>query len=85
VTPAPAPVAVEIPPVPVADVPRLVAVLTDAADGGPIRRAVLAVGDDVQITRLGETVLHYRVRSIGADVVELVDMVTGVVTRVGLR
>jgi hypothetical protein len=80
----PMPVVVEAPP-PVSDAPRLLAVLTDAGDGGPLRRAVLGIGDDVQILRIGDTVTHYRIRSIGADALEFVDVVTGAITRVTLR
>jgi hypothetical protein len=74
---APAPVH-EAPPV----LPRLVAVLSAAADGGWTRTAVFAAGDDVQLVTPGDRIGIFVVRSIAADAVTLVDPTTGAAFRV---
>jgi hypothetical protein len=59
---------------PVAPVlPRLVALMDDGAPGAPLWRAVMAIGDDVRIVKVGETVGGFSVKGVGADGVELVD------------
>ena len=68
----------EAPPV----LPRLVAVLSSAADGGWLRTAVFAAGDDVQLLVPGDRIGIFVVRSIAADAVTLVDPTTGAAFRV---
>ena len=53
--------------------PRLVALMDDGRPGAPLWRAVMAIGDDVRIVTVGETVAGFSVKGIGADGVELVD------------
>jgi len=72
------PVLYEAPPV----LPRLVAVLSSAADGGWLRTAVFAAGDDVQLVTPGDRIGNFIVRSIAADAVTLVDPATGAAFRV---
>jgi hypothetical protein len=84
VTP-PAPAILEAPAVIKPALPRLVAVMTTEVEGGPQRTAVLAVGDDVQMLRIGESIGKLTVRSIGEDTVELVDQSTGATFRISLR
>ena len=74
---APAPL-YDAPPV----LPRLVAVLSTAADGGWLRTAVFAAGDDVQLVTPGDRIGTFVVRSIAADAVTLVDPITGAAFRV---
>ena len=62
--------------------PQLVAVTSDAVDGGLVRRAVISVGDDVLILKPGGAVGIFLVRSISADSAELVDPVTGLTYRI---
>jgi hypothetical protein len=72
-----------VPPPPV--LPRLVAIAATAGEGGVVRTAVLTVGDDVQILKSGDSVLKFVIKSIGADVVELVDSATGATFRLLLH
>ena len=65
--------------------PRIVAVIGTATDGGLLRTAVLGIGDDVQIVKPGDVVLRFVVRSISADAVELVDPLSNATFRVVLR
>jgi len=78
---APAPVV--RPPAPV--LPKLVAIAATTGDAGVIRTAILTVGDDVQILKAGDTVLKFVIKSIGADIVELVDSSTGSTFRLSLQ
>jgi hypothetical protein len=80
-TPAAAAPIVAAPP----PVPRLVAILTDTGDSGIVRRVVLALGDEVHISKVGDTIGAYVVRSIGADAVELSEASSGRVVRVPLH
>lgn len=80
-TPPPPP-----PPAPAYDVtpvlPRLVAVLSTATDGGISRTAVFAAGDDVQLVAPGDRIGTLVVRSIANDAVTLVDPASGAAFRV---
>jgi hypothetical protein len=76
--PAPAPVVLEPAPV----LPRLVAVLSTAVDGGVLRTAVFAAGDDVQIVKPGDRIGNYLVRAISFDAVTLVDRTSAAAFRV---
>ena len=77
--PAPAPPAVApaAPSAPVQVLPKLIAIVSDTTDAGSIRTAVLSVGDDVQIVRAGDSISKLVVQSIGVDVIELADPVSG--------
>lgn len=81
--PVPAPPELVVAPRPV--LPRLVAVVEDAKDGGLLRSAFLGVGDDVQAYRPGDAVGMFVVRSISADLVELVDPASGATYKISLR
>lgn len=67
------------------ELPRIVAMMVTATDGGLLRAAVLSVGDDVQIVKPGDVVSRFVVRSIAADAIELVDPVSKTTFRVVLR
>ena len=82
--PAPAPVAPG--PASVAPtLPHLVAIATNGADGGLVRTAVLAAGDDLQLVRAGETYSKFLVSFVGTDAVELTDPATGSTFRISLQ
>ena len=84
----PAPALAPLPPPPPPE-PALVlaGVAEDQGPKGPVRTAILA--DDTEavfIVTVGQTVLgRYRVEAIGADAVELKDVSTGAIRRLGLR
>jgi hypothetical protein len=80
---AAAPPPVAEPPAP--DLPRVVAILADAAGGAVTRRAALSFGDQVRIVQAGDTIGGFVVRSISADTVELTDPTTGAAYRLLLR
>jgi hypothetical protein len=46
-------------------------------DGVRLRTAVLALGDDIHIVKLGDTIASLVVRNIGSDEVELADPTSG--------
>jgi hypothetical protein len=76
------PVAVEVPkPV----LPQLIAITTSTEQGAAARTAVLAIGDNVQLVKPGDTFASFVVRSIGLDAVELVEPSTGHIATVSLR
>ena len=83
--PALAPAAVAAPAISAPALPRLVAIVSNATEAGPSRTAVLAVGEDVQLVTAGESVSKLVVRSIGADVVELADPVSGATFKISLQ
>jgi hypothetical protein len=85
VEPAAPPAILAPPPAPAPVLPRLVAVMTTEVEGGTQRTAVVSVGDDVQMLRIGQSVGKFIVRSIGEDAVELVDQLTGATFRISLR
>lgn len=75
------------PPAPPApELPKLLAVVTNNAEGGVSLQAVFSVGDDVKVLKAGDAIGVFLVRSITADlVVELLEPVTGTVHRLRLR
>ena len=79
--PAPAVEAAPAPPPP-PPLPRLVAIVSTPTDGGLLRTAVFAMGDDVQIVKPGEKVGALVLRSVGLDTVTVVDPATGTTYRV---
>jgi outer membrane murein-binding lipoprotein Lpp len=84
--PAPAPsVAPAAPVVAAPALPRLVAIVSDTTDAGSIRSAVLSVGEDVQIVKMGDSVSKLVVQNIGVDVIELADPVSGAIFRILLH
>jgi hypothetical protein len=81
--PVPAPPELVEPPKPV--LPRLVAVVEDAADGGLLRKAFLSVNDEVKAYKPGDAAGAFLVRSISADFIELVDPASGATYKIALR
>jgi len=77
----------EAPPAPPAPaLPKLLAVVTNDAEGGVSLQAVFAVGDDVKVLKAGDAIGIFLIRRITADlVVELLEPVTGAVHRLTLR
>ena len=73
------------PPAPAPALPRLVAITSRVVDGVTVRTAVLAMGDDLQMIKVGETVSRLVIRNIGADVVELADPASGTIFRISLQ
>lgn len=73
---------VEAPPV---ILPKLVAIVANATDGGLLRTVVLSFNDDVQILKPGETIGKFVVRAIAADGADLVDPSTGATFHISLR
>jgi hypothetical protein len=65
--------------------PHLIAIATNAVDRTSVRSAVLAMGDDLQIVKAGDTYAKFLVRSIAADAVELSDPSTGEMFKLGLQ
>jgi hypothetical protein len=82
--PAPPPLD-ETPAAPAVVWPHLVAILSETTDGALVRRAVLALGDDVDVVRPGGLIGKYLVKSIDVDMAELTDTSTGATVRVWLR
>jgi hypothetical protein len=75
----------EISPVPVVarpPMPKFVAILS-SDDGSPT--AVFAMGDDVQLAKVGDEVGAYRIERIGADGLTLLDTTSQATTSVSLR
>jgi hypothetical protein len=61
-------------------------VLIGLAEDGSTRTAMIESGDDLVMVTEGETVVaRYRVVKIGADAIELVDLVTGTTRRLFLK
>jgi len=54
--------------------PSLVAITSDARDGGLMRTAVLSMNDEMKIVRPGQMFDRFIVESIGPDAVRLVDV-----------
>jgi hypothetical protein len=77
----PAPVVEEAPVI----LPKLVAIVANATDGGLLRTAVLSFNDDVQILKPGETIGKFVVRAIAVDGADLVDPATGATFHISLR
>jgi outer membrane murein-binding lipoprotein Lpp len=80
---APALVVPAEPPAPV--LPRLVAITSNVVDGATVRSAVLAVGDDVHVFKVGDVVSPFEIHSIALDVVELIDSSTGATFKISLQ
>lgn len=76
---APTPPVVDVPPE-----PNLV--LIGVAEDGSTRTAMIESGDDLVMAIEGQTIVsRYRVVQVGADAIELVDLVTGTTRRLFLR
>jgi hypothetical protein len=56
-----------------ASLPHLIAIATSVDSGAVRRKAVIAVGDDVQIVQAGDALGNFFVLSVGVDTVELAD------------
>jgi hypothetical protein len=83
--PASAPPVVPPPVNPPPVLPHLIAIVTNAADGNPIRTAVLASGDELQTVKAGEIYSSFLVRSISIDGLELTDPATGATFKISLH
>jgi hypothetical protein len=91
--PAPRPVVTPVkvlPPVivaaaPAVTLPHIVAILSQTTEAGAERVASLAMGDEVGVVKAGESFLQFVVRRIDADMVELVDPVTGSTFKISLN
>jgi len=76
---APAPPIVDAPPE-----PNLV--LIGLAEEGSTRTAVIESGDELVMATEGQTIVsRYRVVKVGADAIELIDLVTGTTRRLFLK
>lgn len=64
--------------------PRLVALLTDAG-GTAATTAVLAVGDAVEMLKVGETAGGFTIRAIATGSIEIMHAATSRLTRLSLR
>ena len=64
---------------------RLVAVATNVIDGALVRTVVLSLGDDVVVAKTGEKVGDYSVKTIGIDVVELIEAGTARTFKISLQ
>ena len=89
---APAPAAVSRRPAPAAPIvveqpaPEPELVLLGVAEQGSTRTAMIGSGDELLMATEGQTVVgRYRVGKVGADLIELVDLVTGATRRLNLR
>jgi hypothetical protein len=76
---APAPPVVDVPPE-----PNLV--LIGLAEDGSTRTAMIESGDELVMATVGQTIVNrYRVEKVGADAIELIDLVTGTTRRLFLK
>ena len=83
--PAPPDPVVAAPAISAPALPHLVAIASNTVEGGLVRTAVLAVGDDLQVLKAGDTIAKLVIRSVGADAVELADPVSGKTFRILLQ
>lgn len=65
--------------------PRLIAIMESPADGGILRTAVLSEGEGLAIVKPGDTVGRFIVRSIGVDLLDLIDVATARAFSVSLK
>ena len=65
----------------------LIGIAEDQGPSGPTRTAIIAdESESILMVTVGQNVLgRYRVEAIGADAVELTDVATNAVRRLGLR
>ena len=75
----------EPPPPPAPVLPKLLAVVANDVDGVASLQAVFSVDDNVKVLKAGDAIGPYLIRSITAELVELVEPVTGAVHRLTLR
>jgi hypothetical protein len=85
--PVPVDVAPPAPLVPMEPALELIGVAESQSPKGPIRTAIISTAaEDLFMVKEGEILGgRYRVVAVGADAVELSDLVTGAVRRLGLR
>lgn len=78
--------AVQVPPIAPGPALKLAGIAEDIGAEGPVRTAIISVLGQLILAREGEEVTpRYRVVKIGADAVELQDLVTDAPVRIGLR
>jgi len=82
---APVAPAIVTPPPPAPELPRLVAITSAIVDGAAIYSAVFAIGDDVHLSKVGETIAGLEIRSIAVDSVELAERATGATFKISLH
>ena len=77
---------IAVPKVVAEDPPEPDLVLIGLAEDGSTRTALLGSGDELLMATEGQTIVgRYRVNKVGADVVELVDLMTGATRRLLLK
>lgn len=74
-----------MPPPPVSELPRLVAVASSSQADAPAYRAFVAFGGVVREVRAGETVGPFLVQTVGFDAIELLDAERGTRHTIVLR
>jgi hypothetical protein len=67
-------VPLNVPASPAVALPSLVAITSDARDGGLMRTAVLSIGDEMKIVKPGQAFDRFIVEAIGPDSVRIVDI-----------
>ena len=82
-----APVVLNVPPPPPVAVPLLIGVTEDVSAGVVTRTAVLSMGDDMAIVKVGQPFARFVVQSIGATSVDLIDVTSPnrAVTTIAIR
>jgi hypothetical protein len=65
---------VSVPAAPAIALPSLVAITSDARDGGIMRTAVLSMNDEMRIVKPGQLFDRFLVEAIGPDAVRIVDI-----------
>jgi hypothetical protein len=70
---------------PAPPLPRLVAITASVVSGSTTQTAVLAVGDDIQLCKVGDKIAQWIVKSIGADSLELADPTSGETFKISLQ
>lgn len=81
----PVAVAEEPPPPPAPVLPKLLAIVANDVDGVASLQAVFSTGDNVTVLKAGDAIGPFLIRSITAEIVELVEPVTNTVHRLTLR
>ena len=77
---------IAVPKVVAEDPPEPDLVLIGLAEEGSTRTALLGSGDELLMATEGQTIVgRYRVNKVGADVVELIDLMTGATRRLLLK
>lgn len=83
----PEPVVLNTPVSPAISMPTVLALTEDTVAGVVVRSAMLSMGDDTAIVKIGQTFARFQVQQISATSVELVDVTspTRLVTTISIR